>query len=284
MTGVSVISKSVGKILGNSKHLEPDLLAVEEPLEIRLKFHRHSKLIEKNIAVTMRTPGHDFELVTGFLMTEGIISGYSAVEKIYHCPQTKSPAEAGNVIIVKLKDDIDIDLKQLERHFYTSSSCGVCGKSSIDAISTCVNPLWFNSSFMVAVDIIQQLPQSLAKNQLVFGHTGSIHAAGLFDLEGNLMMVREDVGRHNALDKLIGAQLYQDKLPLSKQIVLLSGRISFELVQKALMAGIQVVAAIGAPSSLAVQLAEKHGVTLIGFVKDNRCNIYCGEHRIKKIH
>lgn len=276
MSVSSVISKSIEKIGQNTRHSEADLLAVEEPLEIRLKYSYEDTLVEKSISVTMRTPGNDFELVTGFLFTENIIADNQCIDKIYYCSQVKSDEEVGNILIVVLKEGTAVDLKQLERHFYTSSSCGVCGKSSIEAIRTTINQDWFKSTFSVKPGLIMQLPKLLKQDQLIFDHTGGLHAAGLFDLEGNIICLREDVGRHNALDKLVGAMVHENGIPLTKNILVVSGRLSFELVQKALRAGIQMLVAIGAPSSLAVQLAESHSIALIGFVKNDRFNVYTG--------
>ncbi len=280
MNDSGVMPIAVDKVQHKTRQHKLDLLAVEEPLEIRLKFSTQLGFSEKSIAVTMRTPGHDFELVTGFLLTEGIITTHDAINKIYHCQQVKSSEALGNVIIVVLKEEIEVDLDRLKRHFYMSSSCGVCGKASIQAISTCINYKSIKHDFQVEEELIKKLPIILKENQLIFGHTGSLHAAGLFDEMGNILLVREDVGRHNALDKLIGAQLYRQQVPLSDKLVIVSGRLSFELVQKALIAGVPIVVAIGAPSSLAVKLADKYGITLIGFVKNDRFTIYTGAHRI----
>ncbi len=263
---------------GNSK--KDDLVTVEEPLEIRLQYFETSELKEKSISVTMRTPGNDLELALGFLFTENVISAYKQVDKIFHCKNVKSEEEQGNVVIVKLVKEVEVDIKKLQRFFYTSSSCGVCGKTSIDAITAGNCQLLPADSIKVTPNQIYALPEKLHDAQTTFKHTGGLHAAALFDEKGKLVLVREDVGRHNALDKLIGSVLHEAMMPLTKNILLLSGRISFELVQKAVATGVTILAAVGAPSSLAIQLAEEFNLTLIGFVKENRFNIYCGGERV----
>lgn len=251
-----------------------DLLAVEQPLEIRIVYGSGKERQQKNISVTMCTPGHDAELATGFLFTEGIISGK---EDIITCV---SPGD--NIVIAELKPGISFDPKKIERHFYTSSSCGVCGKSSIDAVKNVFNTSEAKDSIVTTASVFTKLPDTLRKQQEVFEYTGGLHASALFDLDGDLLLTREDVGRHNALDKLIGASLIAGSVPLNKHILLLSGRASFELIQKAAMAGIKIVGAVGAPSSLAVELAKECEMTLVGFLRDGRFNIYCGEQRINK--
>jgi FdhD protein len=255
---------------------ETDLLAVEEPLEIRLQLPGVSK--HKAISITMRTPGDDFDLAAGFLFTEGIITGPAQVSKIRYCGLPAAGKNINNTLVAELAEGVDIDLKRLERHFYTTSSCGVCGKSSIEALHTGVEKVETDSKFKSVV--IHTLPNTLRGAQAVFERTGGLHASALFDAEGNLDILREDVGRHNALDKVIGAKFMTGETPLNDRILLVSGRASFELVQKALMAGIPVLAAVGAPSSLAVELAGEFGMTLIGFVRDGRFNIYTGAERI----
>lgn len=269
---------SVLKITANqSKHNETDVLAIEEPLEIRLGFYENNQLTHKAISITMRTPDHDFELAAGFLFTEGILQNREQILEIKHCGKLGKGFE--NTVRIDLQKDVKIDFKRLERHFYTSSSCGVCGKSSIEALQTGVKKV--DSNLQIKADLIHQLPDILRESQTVFNETGGLHACGLFDEKGNLELVREDVGRHNALDKVIGAKFLENQTPLSDKILLVSGRASFELVQKALMAGIPILAAVGSPSSLAVELAKEFGMTLIGFVRNNRFNIYSGEGRIE---
>jgi FdhD protein len=256
-----------------SNHAE-DLLAVEQPLEIKIVYGPENDRQQKNISVTMCTPGHDEELAVGFLFTEGIITGK---EDIMNCGTA-----GNNVVIATLRPGISFDLKKIERHFYTSSSCGVCGKSSIDAVKNIFTNNGAKDNISINAAILTKLPDTLRKQQEVFEHTGGLHASALFDLAGNLLLTREDVGRHNALDKLVGAVLMAGDLPLDHHILLLSGRASFELIQKAAMAGIKFVCAVGAPSSLAVELAKETDMTLVGFLRDGRFNIYCGEQRINK--
>jgi FdhD protein len=268
--------KSNGEIL-----IEQDALAVEEPLEIRLGFAENGKAKHKSISITMRTPGDDFELAAGFLFTEGIIKSADQINRIKHCGVPVKDSGFNNTVRVDLRADVAIDFKRLERHFYTSSSCGVCGKTSIEALQTGVCSLAEHSSPVFASETIHRLPEILRSSQNVFDRTGGLHAAALFNTAGEMESLREDVGRHNAVDKLIGTQFLAGKTPVSDKLLLVSGRASFELVQKALMAGIPILAAVGAPSSLAVELAGEYGMTLLGFVRDNRFNIYCGAERIK---
>ena len=256
-----------------------DALAIEEPLEIRLKYGGADNSKIQNISVTMRTPGNDAELALGFLFTEGIIRKPEDVESIEHC-FIACAENKENVIQLSLNAGIEPILNNTERNFYTTSSCGVCGKASINSIRTIST---YNDSTVenkVSADLLYQLPTILQKHQKVFADTGGLHASALFSLNDELLLVREDVGRHNALDKLIGAALNKNMLPLDKYILLLSGRISFELVQKAAMAGVTIIAAVGAPSSLAVQLAEEFNITLVGFLRGQRFNIYTQPRRI----
>jgi FdhD protein len=259
---------------------KPDLLAIEEPLEIRIHFGSPERRQEKSISVTMRTPGHDHELVAGFLFTESIIASGKDLIGVRPCLRSQKENGKDNVWIAELGSNIMPDIAQLERHFYTSSSCGVCGKSSIDAVFSTGCQVVAQEMKPVSGDLLQALPGKLRDSQFVFKHTGGLHAAALFKDNGELMYVREDVGRHNALDKLIGKALLENKLPLQNKILLLSGRISFELVQKAARAGIELIAAIGAPSSLAVELGEAMGITLVGFLREDRFNIYSHRERI----
>lgn len=268
---------SARKVIASSDAAEfTDVLAVEEPLEIRLQL---PGMPHRPISITMRTPGHDLELAAGFLFTEGIVKSRGEIADIRHCGKGDKVKSLHNTVVVELADGVDVDLKRLKRNFYTTSSCGVCGKSSIEALQTGVKSLPSNG-VSVANDLIHSLPSLLRNSQSVFESTGGLHASALFKADGTLDIVREDVGRHNALDKVIGAGFLAGGLPLAKRILLVSGRASFELVQKALMAGIPVMAAVGAPSSLAVELAAEYGMTLIGFVRDGRFNIYTGEQRV----
>jgi FdhD protein len=257
-----------------------DLLAVEEPLEIRIGFGSENNRQQKNISVTMRTPGNDFELASGFLFTEGILKSNQDILSIKYCTDLNTVENLENIVRVELQPHVEFDLKFLERNFYTSSSCGVCGKASIDAVRTVCEMIANNDNITIQSSLIIQLPELLRKQQNVFEYTGGLHACALFDLDGKLLLVREDVGRHNALDKLAGAALASDILPLNKHILLLSGRASFELIQKAAMCGIKIVCAVGAPSSLAVQMANEFGITLIGFLRNGGFNIYCNAGRV----
>ncbi len=250
-----------------------DELAIEEPLEIRLQYGPAADRQERSVSITMRTPGNDTELATGFLYTEGIIPGVTAIDLV--------STFTSNSILLSLKTTVPLDLGRLQRHFYTTSSCGVCGKSSLEALKTVCPAPQPGSHWLVTPDIIYDLPDQLRRQQDIFGSTGGLHAAALFDIQGNIISLKEDIGRHNALDKLIGSCLQNDHLPLDKHILLLSGRACFELIQKAAMAGIRVIAAVGAPSSLAVELAQEYNMTLIGFLRDHRFNIYTGSHRVR---
>lgn len=267
---------------------EDDTLAIEEPLEIRVGLYQDGKLTHKPVSITMRTPGDDGDLAAGFLFTEGIIRSADQVRQIRHCglkigkgrsSLDRAKALNSNTIRVDLTEGLDIDLKRLERHFYTTSSCGVCGKSSIEALETGAAKL-SDKGFRVRSDVLHRLPGTLRASQAVFDQTGGLHASALFDKDASLDIVREDVGRHNALDKVIGAKFMAGQTPLSNSVLLVSGRASFELVQKALMAGIPILAAVGAPSSLAVELAAEFGMTLVGFLRDDRMNVYTGPERI----
>jgi FdhD protein len=272
MNQPSVESVAIQKMNQNAVAAETDLVVVEEPLQLLVRFGAEHDRREKTLAITMRTPSHDAELAMGFLFTEGIIRHPREVLNIRYC-ETVKPEERGNVLKIELSPDLALDLDALERHFYTTSSCGICGKTSMEAVKTAqcyqISPI-----SDLALDFLGALPQKLEDAQTVFRYTGGIHAAALFDLGGDLMMMREDIGRHNALDKLIGAMLAQGLLPTNRYVVLVSGRAGFELVQKAAVAGIPALVAIGAPSSLAVNLARSVGMQLYGFVRTNRANRY----------
>ena len=260
----SILTVPVQKVPGDSTELFQDLLAVEEPLEIRLA--------GRTISITLRTPGHDAELGAGFLFTEGILTSPDQIQNIQ---------ASNNSVTLDLRPDSVVDLDRLERHFYTTSSCGVCGKASIEALHIQGCPFLAGESPLVASPVIHSLPQTLREDQSVFDRTGGLHGAALFDAEGNLLLAREDVGRHNAVDKLIGAEFLARRVPLHDKLLLVSSRASFELTQKALMAGIPILAAVGAPSSLAVETARRFNLTLLGFVRDGRFNIYSGASRIQ---
>jgi len=271
-----ILTVPVQKIEGDSSAPFQDLLAVEEPLEIRLQ---HT-LDDKSISITMRTPGNDSELAAGFLFSEGILHNAAEIRAIRWSNKSNgNPRQLGNSVTVEL--NVDVDLDRLERHFYTTSSCGVCGKASIEAIEMQGCPVLPRNSPIVEAGVIHLLPDALRRAQLVFERTGGLHAAALFSPDGTLQLLREDVGRHNAVDKLIGAEVLAGHTPLSNQLVFVSSRASFELVQKALMAGIPILAAVGAPSSLAVETAQRFNLTLLGFVRNGRFNIYSGASRIQ---
>ena len=251
-----------------------DILVTEEPLEIRLGHGPLDERQEFRLSVTMRTPGNDEELALGFLFTEGLISGPEQVVRVAYCEDVK-PEERGNVVRVELRPEVELDPAKWQRNFYTTSSCGVCGKSSIEAVhATCARPIapWGE----VDPAMITALPDRMREAQTVFRHTGGIHAAALFDRSGKLLLLREDVGRHNAVDKVIGALLQVDVTLSTVEgcMLLVSGRAGFELVQKCVVAGIPFMAAVGAPSSLAVKLARESGLTLVGFLRGERFNVY----------
>ena len=275
MQNVSVAYIRMKKVSVNELLDADDELVVEEPLEINVQYDSIGIPVQKCISITMRTPGNDEELGVGFLFTEGIIQKREEVSEVSAIPF------ADNKVLIILSKNKQPLLQNAERNFYTTSSCGVCGKSGIDAIRTA--SLYKNDADEICLQasLFYRFDDVLRKQQAVFESTGGLHASALFDLDGNFMILREDVGRHNALDKVIGAAFLNDQLPLSNAILLLSGRASFELVQKAAMAGIKIIAAVGAPSSLAVQLAEETGITLIGFLRNQRFNIYSGGHRIR---
>jgi FdhD protein len=259
----------ITKLQGRTRIEQHDLVAIEEPLEIRIAEQGQAP---KSISVTMRTPGHDAMLALGFLYTEGILE---SPKQVLNCHQI-----AENIVQIDLHPGIELKMQGLERNFYTTSSCGVCGKTALDAIRTVHKNLKVASSVQVASEVIHALPNVLLQHQQVFAQTGGLHACTLFNLQGQLLNLREDVGRHNALDKLIGDAFLQNWIDWSQSILLLSGRASFELVQKSASTGVQIVAAIGAPSSLAVQLAEEFGITLIGFLRADRMNIYTRAERV----
>ena len=258
----TIITVPIHRIDPDSDKAEQDLVAVEEPLQIRLG--------DRDFAITMRTPGQDRELAAGFLFTEGVITSPDQIRAI-------TTDDLGTVT-VELAPGVEVDFAA--RNFYVTSSCGVCGKASIDGLKAahCASPP--RGFPQIRSNLIPQLPETLRQSQPVFSHTGGLHGAGLFNAAGELLAVREDVGRHNAVDKLIGAMFLEAKTPLHENILMLSGRISFELVQKALMAGIPIVAAVGAPSSLAIETALHFGMTLVGFLRGQRYNVYSGHERL----
>ena len=270
----SITNMRIKKVSNDQVLDTEDQLAIEEPLEIQLQYGTAGNRVHKSISVTMRTPGNDWELAPGFLFTEGLILKNQEILFI------KQDAFDKNKIVVGLQEDVTPRIEKMERNFYTTSSCGVCGKSSIDAIKTISAYNNAKDTICLKAEMLYSLHDLARDRQSIFDSTGGLHACALFDLEGKFITLREDVGRHNALDKLIGNALLNEQLPLNDNILLLSGRGSFELIQKASMAGIKVIMAVGAPSSLAVELARECNITLIGFLRDERFNIYSGEQRI----
>ncbi|KUO17652.1 formate dehydrogenase accessory sulfurtransferase FdhD [Streptomyces dysideae] len=252
----------------------PDTLVAEEPLEIRLG--------GRPLAITMRTPGDDFALAAGFLVSEGVLGRAEELAGIVYCAgATAEGSNTYNVVDVRLAPGVVVPDITLERNVYTTSSCGLCGKASLDAVRTTTRwPIADSPPVRVGPELLAALPDRLRAAQRVFDRTGGLHAAGLFSPDGELLDLREDVGRHNAVDKLIGRALQSGALPLSQTILLVSGRASFELAQKAVMAGIPVLAAVSAPTSLAVDLAAETGLTLVGFLRGQNMNVYAGEHRL----
>ncbi len=258
-----------------------DLLAVEEPLEIRVAVEERGRWRRHPVAITMRTPGDDFELAAGFLFSEGVLAGPAAIAGIAYCDDGP-PEAARNIVEVRLAPGTAFDPARFSRNVYTTSSCGVCGRASLELVRAALPPpVRPAPGPQLAAELVRSLPPRLAAAQTVFAATGGLHAAALFDGDGELELVREDVGRHNAVDKLVGALLADGRLPAADRLLLVSGRASFELVQKAVLAGIPVLAAVGAPSSLAVELAAEPGMTLIGFLRDGRFNLYAGAERLR---
>lgn len=255
-----------------SRHSRSDLLATEEPLEIRVGGGNG----EKTVAITMRTPGNDFELAAGFLYGEGVLNRPDDLDTVKICDP--GGEQQYNVVRVGLRGEIP-DLAGLERNFLTSSACGVCGKASLDELIALGSPV-IGRGPKVSRQTLLSLPGVLNKSQAIFNKTGGLHAAGLFDAEGKLLCIREDVGRHNAMDKLVGWALMNNKLPLENKLVVVSGRASYELLQKAVRAGAGMFCAVSAPSSLAVEVAREFGVTLVGFLRQESFSIYAGEERV----
>jgi FdhD protein len=256
--------------------LRSDLLATEEPMEVRVV----SGGVRKTVAVTMRTPGNDFELAAGFLHGEGVVASPDDVRRMSYCVDADVDEEQRyNIVNVELRGDLGYDPAPLERHFYTTSACGVCGKASLEQLELRGCPV-IPPGPAVSAEVIRSLPVKLREAQGLFEETGGLHAAGLFDAKGGLVAVREDVGRHNAVDKLVGWALLEGRLPLHDHVVLVSGRSSFEILQKCLAAAAPVVCSVSAPSSLAADLARRFGITLVGFLRAERFNVYSGSERV----
>jgi len=266
--------RRVTRVTGAEVTVRPDTLAAEEPLEIRVA--------GKPLSITMRTPGHDFDLAAGFLVSEGVIRQSADIAGIRYCAgATDDGANTYNVVDVVLAAGVPAPDPSLERNFYTTSSCGLCGKASLDAVRTTAPWSVHDDPLRVDAAVVAELPNRLRAAQQIFSKTGGLHAAGLFSADGELLCLREDVGRHNAVDKVIGWAVREGRLPLRGAQLLVSGRASFELVQKAVMAGIPLLAAVSAPSSLAADLAADSGLTLIGFLRGSSMNVYTGEHRLR---
>ena len=259
-----------------------DSISIEEPLEMVVRYKENNKLIENSISITMRTPGDDENLVIGLLFNEGIVNDFSEISKVESIGDKVGQYDLQNKIRVTLNDAKNLDIKLLRRNFLTNSSCGVCGKTSIDSIEVISKKKLNPSKPIIKTSILTKIPNILRQEQSEFSRTGGIHASGLFDALGNPLVIKEDVGRHNALDKVIGYSLKNSTFDNDNQFIACSGRLSFELVQKTLMANIGLLMGVGAPTSLAIDLAKRFGMTLIGFVKSDSFNIYCGENRILK--
>lgn len=267
----SSVEVDISKVSDGLQQLRADSVAVEEPLEIRLAYSTPEGRATRSVSITMRTPGDDAALAAGFLYSESIIRSAADISSIEPC--------AENVIRAELGPDVVVDLGRLQRHFYTTSSCGVCGKASLDALHALgATPIESKTTF--ATDILTSIPDTLRSNQDTFDKTGGLHAAAAFDTSGKLRITKEDVGRHNAVDKVIGALLLDGRMPASDLGLMVSGRASFELMQKALVARIPLLAAVSAPSSMAVSLAQEFNMTLVGFLRGKTFNIYAGEKRI----
>jgi FdhD protein len=266
-----VREERVQRVHGVTTFDADDVVAVEEPLEIRIAYDEGGERVERRLSITMRTPGDDRDLAVGFVCTEGLVASRDDVANLRQLDD--------DVVAVELRVPPRIDLSRLDRSFVTTSACGVCGKASLEAIRVPTDtPI--TAGPVIPVSVFHALPAALRTAQSVFERTGGIHAAALFDVEGRPRALREDVGRHNAVDKLVGAMLLEGALPLSSYALMVSGRASFELVQKARVAGIPILAAVGAPSSLAIDLARSEGMTVLGFVRDGRFNVYCGAERV----
>jgi len=271
--GRVTVRRRASHLTAESTTTRPETLAVEEPLELRID--------GTAITVTMRTPGSDVELAQGFLLTEGVIGGRDDIARVEYC---RGAGEDGlntyNVLDVRLTPGVPMPDVDVTRNFYTTSSCGVCGKAALDAVRLKTRFSPAGDETRVPVDVLTGLPDALREQQKVFASTGGLHAAGLFTAEGEPLVVREDVGRHNAVDKVLGWAVLNDRVPLTGTVLVVSGRASFELVQKAAMAGVPVLAAVSAPSSLAAELADEQGVTLIGFLRGDSMNVYSGAERV----
>ncbi|MBI4498551.1 MAG: formate dehydrogenase accessory sulfurtransferase FdhD [Chloroflexi bacterium] len=276
----STVPVTISRVQDGFLTAKADVLATEEPLEIRLELRAGNLAVSRSIAVTMRTPGNDFELAAGFLFTEGIVREPEAIASLTYCVDGKEEQQY-NVVKVTLRPWVRVELERLQRNFAITSSCGVCGKAKLEAVRVHLPQPPGGQGLRVSARVIAALPDALREQQALFQRTGGLHAAWLCDPDGALRSAREDVGRHNALDKLLGEQFLARRIPLANKVLVLSGRASFEMVQKAAMAGVPVVVAVGAPSSLAVDLARELGMTLVGFTRKESFNIYSGMERVR---
>lgn len=281
MRPANLTTHSVSRLRSGHWTEQEDHVAAEEPMETRLAWEDAGSVLRKTIAVTMRTPGNDFELAVGFLHGEMIVRSVEDVVDVSYCLDGEE-TQALNVVSVRLRPGLTFDPRRLERNFYTTSSCGVCGKAAMETLAIVGCEAVPSSGPRVRAAILRDMPKRLRDAQEGFTQTGGLHAAGLFDGDGRLIGLREDVGRHNALDKLVGSLVMEDRLSRENGVLLLSGRASFELLQKAVVARIPVVAAVGAPSSLAVQVAESFNITLVGFLGADGFNVYTAPERIER--
>jgi FdhD protein len=257
-----------------------DLISIEEPLEISIKYKEQNKWLTSSLSITMRTPGHDEDLVRGFLFNEQIIQNLNEIEKIESIGEKVGQYKIQNKILITLNNSKNINISKIKKDFLTNSSCGVCGKSSLDALEIIKKEKTFKTEPKLTKDIIIRSPSILRQNQTEFSKTGGIHASGLFSSDGKLISLREDVGRHNALDKMIGNALNKNQIDPKNQFITCSGRLNFELVQKVLMTNIGLMIGVGAPTSLAIDLANRFDMTLIGFVKEDSFNIYTNNQKV----
>ena len=280
MTVSDTVNYDIHRAENSTLKSSSDCIAIEEPLEISIRYYKSSEWLLEPLMVTMRTPGNDEDLLTGLLFSEGVIRDTSEIEKISVKGNNEGNYDIDNSLVVTLKKGSQLDLKNLQRHFMVNSSCGVCGKGSLNAIEIAYEPNIERMKPMVSVDLITKLPEILRAKQQQFADTGGVHASALFSADGELIHMAEDVGRHNALDKLIGHALKNKIIKPENQFIACSGRLNFELVQKALMSNIGLMAGVGAPTSLAIDLAKRFDMTLVGFVKSDSFNIYCNKNRI----
>ena len=282
MKDVGSVDYEIHRVKGLTREISADCIAIEEPLEIIVRYYKGNDWDIEPLMVTMRTPGDDSNLVSGLLFSEGIIQDKSAIDKIEVNGENKGKYDVDNSLIVTLSKGNQLDLKNLQRHFMVNSSCGVCGKGTLNAIEIAYEPEINKEGPIVSISLISKLPNILSDKQKQFASTGGVHASALLSDKGEVLHIAEDVGRHNALDKLIGHVRTNEMLKPLEQFVMCSGRLGFDIIQKAVMSGIGMIVGIGAPTSLALDLAEKFDITLIGFIKKNKYNIYTGNWRISE--